>query len=277
MPETNVQSSPEGLPRIAASSYLNTAPLIWSFLRGTRRHTVRLVTDAAPARCADLLASGEVDAALVPIIEYERITEIRVVPGVCVGSHSAVRSVVLASKYDDLKNIRKVALDASSRTSQALVKIIFREFLGFEPRWESSRPDLSMMLKTNDAALIIGDPAMKISSKDLHMFDLSMLWRQFTGAGFVFAMWMARASAAPAIRDLDFAGARDEGLEHIDEIAREYEPLIGLPEGELTTYLRDNICFNFDDDMQKGQELFFKLAYKHGIISNATDLKTIDE
>ena len=90
-------------------------------------------------------------------------------------------------------------------------------------------------------------------------------------------MWMARARAAPAIRDLDFAGARVEGLEHIDEIAREYEPLIGLPQGELMTYLRDNICFNFDDDMQKGQELFFKLAYKHGIISNATSLKTIDE
>src|SRR5438552_2811133 len=277
MPETNVQSSYDGLPRIAASSYLNTAPLIWSFLRGTRRHKVRLVTDTAPARCADLLASGEVDAALVPIIEYERIPEIRVVPGVCVGSHSAVRSVVLASKYDDLKNIRKVALDASSRTSQALVKIIFREFLGFEPQWESSRPDLSMILKTNDAALIIGDPAMKISSKDLHIFDLATLWRQFTGAGFVFAMWMARASAAPAIRDLDFVGARAEGIEHIDEIAREYEPLIGLPQGELITYLRDNICLNFDDDMQKGQELFFKLAYKHGIISNATDLKTIDE
>ena len=277
MPETKVQSSSDGLPSIAASSYLNTAPLIWSFLRGTRRHTVRLVTDAAPARCADLLASGEVDAALVPIIEYERIPEIRVVPGACVGSHSAVRSVVLASKYDDLKNVRKVALDASSRTSQALVKVIFQEFLGLEPLWESSSPDLSVMLKTNDAALIIGDPAMKISSKDLHIFDLATLWRQFTGVGFVFAMWMARASAAPVIRDLDFAGARAEGLEHIDEIARENEPLIGLPQGELITYLRDNICFNFDDDMQKGQELFFKLAYKHGIISNATSLKTIDE
>ena len=238
---------------------------------------MRLVTDAAPARCADLLAQGEVDAALVPIIEYERIPEVRVVPGVCVGSHSAVRSVVLASKYDDLKNVRKVALDASSRTSQALVKIIFREFLGFEPQWESCSPDLSMMLKTNDAALIIGDPAMKISPDQYHVFDLASLWHKFTGAGFVFAMWMARAGAAPAIRDLDFAGARDEGLEHVDEIVREYEPLIGLPQSELITYLCDNICFNFDDDMQKGQELFFKLAYKHRIISNATSLKTINE
>ena len=275
MPETKVQPSCDGLPRIAASSYLNTAPLIWSFLHGTRRHLMRLVTDAAPARCADLLARGEVDAALVPVIEYERIPEIRVVPDVCVGSHSAVRSVVLASRYDDLKNVRRVALDASSRTSQALVKIIFREFLGFEPQWESCSPDLAGMLKTNDAALIIGDPAMKISSKDFHIFDLATLWRQFTGVGFVFAMWMARASAE-TIRGLDFAGARDEGLEHVDEIAREYEPLLGLPQRELTTYLCDNICFSFDDDMQEGLALFFKLAHKHGIISNAASLKMID-
>jgi chorismate dehydratase len=277
MPETKVQSPYDDLPRIAASSYLNTAPLIWSFLHGTRRQMVHLITDAAPAHCADLLARGEVDAALVPIIEYERIPAARVVPGVCVGSHSAVRSVVLASRHDDLKNVRKVALDDSSRTSQALVKIIFREFLGFEPRWESSSPDLSVMLKSNDAALIIGDPAMKISSKDLHIFDLATLWRQFTGVGFVFAMWMTSAGAAPAIRDLDFAGARDEGLEHVDEIAREYEPSLGLSQGDLVTYLCDNICFSFDYDMQRGQELFFKLAHKHEIISKATNLKTIDE
>ena len=103
---------------------------------------MQLVTDAAPARCADLLAREQVEAALVPIIEYQRIAGVRVVPGVCVGSHRAVRSVILVSRHDDLKNVRSVALDASSRTSQALVKIIFREFLNFEPEWKSSTPDL---------------------------------------------------------------------------------------------------------------------------------------
>ena len=101
---------------MAASSYLNTAPLIWSFQQGSQRDTVELVTDAAPARCADLLTRGEVEAALVPIIEYQRIADVLVVPSVCVGSHSAVRSVVLVSKHEDLKDVRKVALDASSRT-----------------------------------------------------------------------------------------------------------------------------------------------------------------
>src|SRR6476659_6220545 len=122
--------------RIAASSYLNTAPLIWSFTHGPARNAVELFTDTAPARCASMLASGEVDAALVPVIEYQRIPDIVIIPDVCVGSKTAVRSVVLVTGKNNLKKVERVALDESSRTSAALVKILFREFLGFEPEWK---------------------------------------------------------------------------------------------------------------------------------------------
>src|SRR5437879_4392579 len=157
-----VQLKADRLPRIAASSYLNTAPLIWSFIHGSQRDAVELFTDRSPARCAEMLASDEVDAALVPVIEYQRIPDIVIVPDVCVGSRSAVRSVVLVTRRNNLKKITRVALDDSSRTSVALVKIIFREFLGFEPEWRTSAPDLKSMLAEADAALIIGDPAMKV-------------------------------------------------------------------------------------------------------------------
>ena len=90
------------LPRMAASSYLNTAPLIWSFIQGSQRGAVELSTDKAPARCAEMLASGEVDVALVPVIEYQRLSDILIIPDVCVGSRSAVRSVVLATKLNNL-------------------------------------------------------------------------------------------------------------------------------------------------------------------------------
>lgn len=224
------------------------------------------MTDAAPARCADLLARGEVEAALVPIIEYQRIPDVRVVPGVCVGSHSAVRSVVLVSKYDDLKEVRRVALDASSRTSQALVKIIFREFLEFEPQWETSSPDINAMMKDNDAALLIGDPAMKVSLPDVHVFDLASLWRRFTDTGFVFAMWMARAGAVEAVREIDFSGARDEGLAQVEQIISQYETELPLPRDEIREYLTENITFRLDESLQNGMRLYFELALKHRLI-----------
>src|SRR3954462_7079716 len=168
-------------PRIAASSYLNTAPLIWSFMHGSQRDSVELFTDTAPARCAEMLAAGEVDAALVPIIEYQRIDDISIVPDVCVGSKTAVRSVVLATRKNNLKKIERVALDESSRTSAALVKIIFREFLGCEPEWQTAAPDLQSMMQQADAALIIGDPAMTIRRDQCRVFDLATLWHEYTG------------------------------------------------------------------------------------------------
>ena len=262
-------------PRLAASSYLNSAPLIWSFQQGTRRHVAQLITDAAPARCADLLSQGQVEAALVPVIEYQRIPDVRVVQDVCVGSHSAVRSVVLISKYSDLKQVRTVALDVSSRTSQALVKIIFCEFLGFEPEWESSSPDVQSMMESNDAALIIGDPGMKILPQELHVFDLASLWRTFTDTGFVFAMWMVRAGAVAAAGKLDFAGARDEGLEQIEKIIDQYENEVPLSREEIRSYLTDNITFQMDESLAIGLQLYFELAHKHGLIDNNKPLQLI--
>jgi chorismate dehydratase len=258
---------------VAASSYLNTAPLIWSFQSGSRQDAVELVTDAAPARCADLLVSGDAEVALVPIIEYQRIADVQIVPDVCVGSHSAVRSVVLVSKYDDLKNVRRVTLDVSSRTSQALVKIIFREFFDFEPRWEIANPDIRAMLKDNDAALVIGDPAMNVALPDVHVFDLASLWRRFTSTGFVFAMWMARAADAEAVNRIDFAGARDEGLEHVEEIISQYETEVSLPRPEIRKYLMENITFSVDESLEQGMRLYFELALKHGLIENNQSLR----
>ena len=261
------QNPEDPLPRVAASSYLNTAPLIWSFIFGTQRASVELVTDTAPARCADMLLTGEVEVALVPVIEYHRLKDVTIVPDVCVGSRSAVRSVVLASRVNNLKKVKRVALDNSSRTSVALVKIIFREFLGFEPEWETSPPDLKSMLLRADAALIIGDPAMTMPHDQLRVFDLATLWHDYTGLGFVFAMWMARAEAVPASRAINFASARDEGLAHLDEITAQYQTQLGLSAEEIKSYLTRNIAFQMDEDMQQGLELYFELAYKHQLIA----------
>ena len=187
-------------------------------------------------------------------------------PDVCVGSHSAVRSVVLVSRHEDLKNVRSVALDASSRTSQALVKIIFREFLEREPEWQSRSLDVQTMMESNDAALVIGDPAMKIPPDKFHVFDLASLWRRFTGTGFVFAMWMARAGALETLKNVDFAAARDEGLQQVETIVSHYEEDIPLTREEIRKYLTHNITFQVDESLNQGMRLYFELADKHGLI-----------
>jgi chorismate dehydratase len=249
-------------PRISASSYSNTAPLVWSFLYGQNRAQVEIILDTAPARSAELLAEDRVDAALVPVIAYQAIEGVRLVPGVCVGAKERVRSVALVTRGEDLQQVKTVALDVSSRTSAALTKLIFREFLGQEPEWRDAAPDLDSMLASSDCALLIGDPALSIDETKYRKFDLAGTWRGFTGFGFVFAMWMTRRRSV----DIDFAAARDEGVEHIGEIVSNYETDISLSRDELTTYLSQNISYSIDPSMQEGLELYFRLAHKHGLI-----------
>lgn len=252
--------------RISASSYSNTAPLVWSFLYGSHHGRVELILDNAPARSVELLAEGRVDAALTPVIAYQMLDGVRLVPGVCVGAREKVRSVCLVTKGKSLDQVQSVSLDSSSKTSVALTKIIFREFFGFEPSWRDAPPDLDAMHAESDCALLIGDPALRLSvtapDAPLLTFDLAELWRHYTGLGFVFAMWMTRKRVCP----IDFAAVRDEGFEHIGEITANYLKDIALSSDELRRYLTENISYSVDDSMQKGMELYFELAFKNGLI-----------
>jgi chorismate dehydratase len=260
--------------RLAASSYLNSAPLIWSFLKGSKRGRVDFV-EAVPARCAELLARAEVAGALVPVIEYQRIAGGALVSDVCVGSQKEVLSVVLVSKDTELENVRRVALDESSRTSATLVKIAFREFLDHEPAWTVRTPNLEEMLERNDAALIIGDPGMTFPRTGLKVWDMASLWRKYTGLGFVFAMWMVRDDAIERARTVDFACARDEGVAHVEDIVAEYQEKIPMAVSELRKYLTENIVFHVDDSMQRGLQLYYELAFKHKLIDSVKPLRFV--
>ena len=267
-------------PRISASSYSNTAPLVWSFLYGREHGKVELILDNAPARSAELLAQNRVDVALVPVIAAQVIDDLNIVSGVCVGARERVRSVSIVTRGMELADARSVALDISSKTSVVLTKIIFREFLGFDPVWKDARPDMDTMLAGADAALIIGDPALAIAEcgakpkskiQNLRSFDLAEIWKHHTGLGFIFAMWMTKRDAI----SIDFAAARDEGLAHIDEIAQNYSSDTGLDRYAMKEYLTGNIAYAPDESMLGGMELYFKLATVNGLIDGERPLRFI--
>src|SRR6185369_4904874 len=103
---------------------------------------------------------GEVDAGLIPSIEAARIPGLRIVRGVGIASKERVRSVLLASKKP-IEDIRSVGVDVSSRSSAAMVRILLEDLYGTRPEYHPSAPDLSEMLRHHDAALLIGDPALR--------------------------------------------------------------------------------------------------------------------
>jgi chorismate dehydratase len=249
--------------------------LIWSFVHGARQNEIQLI-DAVPSRCSQLLGEHEVQGALIPVIEYQRIDGLRIVNNICVGSFERVRSVMLASQKKNLRDVRTVALDESSRTSATLLKIIFREFLDTDPRWTASEPNLPRMLSENDAALIIGDPGMTFDREGLHVFDMASLWREYTGKGFVFAMWALREDASDQTRMIDFQSACDEGKARLSEIVDLYHRQLGLPSEELFTYLTENITFRLDEGLRAGLDLYYRLANKHDLIPRVKPLEFVN-
>ena len=252
--------------RLAASNYSNSAPLIWSFWKGSKNREVEYLPDAAPAKCAEMLANGAVEIALTPVIEYQRIEDVLIVPQVCVGAREQVKSVILVTKGEDLREAKSVALDVSSKTSVALTSIIFKEFFEREPKFVSQAPDVEKMLAKNDAALLIGDPALRVDRKKYRVWDVAEIWREFTGKGFVFAFWLARKTSAAEARKIDFAGARDEGLGKIEEIVDFYLLQVTLGRNDFRRYLTENISYTLNDELLEGLQLYYRLAHKHNLI-----------
>lgn len=268
----------DNLPYIAASSYLNAAPLCYSFVYGEQKDRCTFLSDAAPARCAELLSEARADAALIPVIEYQRISGLKIVPGACVASKQKVRSVLLASRVP-INQVRSVALDTSSRTSAALIQIILGHFYKISASYRPSPPKLEDMLESDDAALIIGDPAMLIDRSALHVYDLAEEWQKHTGLPFVFAFWAIRENStawlspdAPAEKRIDFVTAKIEGMSHAGELADMYAESLGLPRDDLFSYLTEAISYDLDQESLQGLRLYYELAAKCGLIEEAREI-----
>ena len=266
-------------PYIAASSYLNAAPLCYSFIYGEQKNRCRFLSDAAPARCAELLAEGRADAGLIPVIEYQRIRGLNIARGACVASRKSVRSVLLASRVP-IEEVRSVALDTSSRTSAALIQIILSRFYNLTPRYETAPPRIEEMLESNDAALIIGDPAMLIARSKLHVYDMAEEWRKHTGLAFVFAFWAIRGDiglwSSVSGEKVDFIEAKREGVARTEELADIYSAQLGLPREELISYLTENINYDLDDECLSGLRLYYELAAECGLIEEAREVVFIE-
>lgn len=261
--------------RIAASTYLNSAPLVYSFSQGSLSRAYEFLGDAAPSRCAAMLAAGQCEIALIPVVEYQRIPGLRVIPDVAVASKERVRSVLIAARCS-LSEVRRVTLDTSSRTSQTLVRILFERQYGLRPVFTERTPDFNSdcgnMLEDSDAALVIGDPAMRlaVSAAELgvKIYDLAEEWRSMTGLPFVFAVWAVRAGVAGEQETIarDFLTARREGLARLDQIATDYADQLKLPQQDLLAYLRDNVNYDLDAENIAGMQRYFDLAADCGLI-----------
>ncbi|MFY9823630.1 MAG: menaquinone biosynthesis protein [Thermoanaerobaculia bacterium] len=250
--------------RVGIVNFLNSKPLAWGFLKG---HHADLFapTYHPPALVARLLAQGNLDIGLIPSIEVQRIPNLRVLPDMCVGAQEEVRSVVLVSR-GPIEEVRRVALDLNSRTSATLVRILLRERWGLDPEYLHERPDPERMLAEADAALIIGDPALRLDRERYQVIDLAAEWKALTGLPFVFAVWAVRPEVEIPDLPFYFKSSLRYGLSSLDILVREAAAELGLDSSEVRAYLTENLHFFLRAEELEGLEEFYRRAYSHGMI-----------
>lgn len=251
--------------RLAAFRYLNSAPLLAGLL-GPRRlpgaEGIRF-SFGTPAQCARHVADGGVDGGLIPTIEFARIGGLQIVPGVAISTERRVRSVILVARRP-LARCGSIAVDAASRTSVALLRVLLARRHGVRPELEVMEPDPESMLARHDAALLIADSALRHLPADVEVHDLADEWHAMTGLPFVFAVWALRPGAPPRLSEL-LVRSRDIGVADLERIAAQEGPAIGLPPADALAYLRENIRYELGDRERAGLQRFLELAAAEGL------------
>jgi len=282
--------------RISVVQYLNTAPLVRGFTHGPLAGKYEL-SFTVPSQCAEALRYGAVDIAIIPAIEYQRIPGLVVLADIAIASQSRVRSLLVISKKP-IGQVQSIALDRSSRSTQALTRILAARHWHIAPQFIEAEPDLRAMLATADAALLIGDPALRISiaveknsaigsdgrcvcqaatlgiasPEIFHLYDIVGEWRRFTGLPAVMAVWAARREILTPEIVADFNTSRDYGLLSIGDISVEAARELELPARELESYLRHNIDFHLGEENRRGLERYFHEAADLCLIPKANQI-----
>lgn len=285
--------------RISIVEYLNTAPLVWGFVEGPLAGKYEL-SFTVPSRCAEALRRGEADIAIIPAIEYQRMDGVVALPGMAIAAKGEVRSILVVGKRP-IERAQRIALDTSSRSSAVLVRLLAAEHWKIQPEFIEAAPDPSEMLKQADAALVIGDPALRISLKmdalaaktpseeqcckgdpddmpvpgfeSVFVYDIAHQWREMTARPCVLAIWAGRRGVVTPEVAADFLASKRYGLTHIREIAEAASIKLDLPPRALERYLTENIDFGLDEEELEGLELYFKKAAAAGLIPSVRPLE----
>jgi chorismate dehydratase len=251
---------------IGSVPYLNEKPLTWWFSRTDAGKASGIeVVYAVPSKLARMLAAGEIAAALVSSFEYFRTPGYSVVPGVSISGQDTIESVRAFAKVP-WRRIESLALDTSSLTSVALLKILLAEQLDSYPAFLHAAPNLEEMLGQADACLLIGDKGMQANGAGLNVLDLGHAWRRLTGLPFVYAVWLGKEeNITPHLVEC-LATAKTWGLTQVEAIAKEEAQRIGTSVRQCRHYLTEVMDYDLGEEHLQALAAFGSKAWAQQLL-----------
>jgi chorismate dehydratase len=249
--------------RVGSVSFLNAKPLIHGL---ADRPDVSLHLEV-PSRLLGGLQAERYDVALLPVIDYQRLPGLRVIPSGGIGCDGPTLTVRIFSRTP-LDRIDTLLCDTDSHTSVALARVILAERYGRRPTFVDLSTDAA-----GDPALprlLIGDKVITDEPADCpHQIDLGQAWKELTGLPFVFAAWMGRADADLGDLPTTLAAARERGLAAVDAIVAEHAPRHRWPADIARRYFTEYLRFTIGEPQLKAIATFHQLSARHGVFEHA--------
>jgi chorismate dehydratase len=253
---------------IGSVSYLNARPLI----HGLDVQPDIDITLDVPSKLIDGLRDNRFDVALLPVIDFQRLPGLTILPAGGIGCDGPTLTVRLFSRTP-IETTRTLACDPDSHTSVALARIILAEQMNIRPELIDLRNARDVPGETR---LLIGDKVVCDEPRGFeHQLDLGEAWKRATGLPFVFAVWMARDDA-----DLDHRAifekletAKREGMQSLDSIIETYARPLGWTVNLAHKYLTQHLKFDIGTRQIEAIETFHRLAAQHQLIDAAHPLR----
>ncbi len=273
-------------PRLGHIQFINCLPLYYGMVKQDVLLDVDLIR-ANPADLAEMLVSGELEIAPIPAIEYARnADDLVLLPDIAISSDGEVQSILLVSNgaVQDLSG-RTVALASNSRTSQVLARILLEKHWGVSPNYITMPPDLPGMMRDADAALLIGDEALREHwepTPGLTDYDLGVAWKEFTGLPMVYAVWAVRRSFAEkhpeTVRQISDAlsGSLSYCRDHLDEISKHAARWEPFAAEQFRSYF-DALEFRYEPRYREGFSRFLAEALQIGQLDRMPTLRVFGE
>lgn len=249
---------------VGSVSFLNAKPLIYGL---ENDHSIRLALDV-PSRLLDGLRDERFDVALLPVIDYQRMPNLKLLTAGGIGCDGATLTVRIFSAVP-VDRIRTLASDTDSHTSVALARIVLARLYGIRPAIvDLGKPGLSVGGDT--ALLLIGDKVVCEEPAGLpHQIDLGEAWKRLTDLPFVFAAWIAREGVDLYDLPERLELAKHDGMSHLDEIIARHAIPRGWPDETAHRYLTEYLKFDVGPDQLRAIRLFHQYAGEDGLIDHS--------
>ncbi len=239
--------------RLALVSYINTIPFIEAIRSSeSLSNKIDLVIDY-PARCAEMISSGEVDGGLLPVGAITPELESKILTDYCIGADGYVHTVELFS-HKELGEVDTIRLDYQSRTSVRLCKLLAEKVWKRDFTYQDTKPGFESDIQDNEAVLIIGDRVFKHQDEYAYKTDLAETWKDWTGLPFVFALWVGNEHVKSIENELNIIFKNT--LKSINKL---YKDDLTIDFETFSNYLNNNISYNLDERKKEAFRLFKEL------------------